>query len=40
MKKSNIVKWSIGIILALLVIVGLNSIVITYENEYKLVKVD
>ncbi len=39
MKKSNIVKWSIGIILALLVIVGLNSIVITYENEYKLVKV-
>lgn len=39
MKKSNIVKWSIGIILALLVIVGLNSIVITYENEYKLIKV-
>ena len=39
MKKSNIVKWTIGIILALLVIVGLNSIVITYENEYKLVKV-
>jgi hypothetical protein len=30
MKKSNIVKWTIGIILALLVIVGLNSIVITY----------
>ena len=39
MKKNNIVKWTIGIILALLVIVGLNSIVITYENEYKLVKV-
>lgn len=39
MKKNNIVKWIIGIILALLVIVGLNSIVITYENEYKLVKV-
>ena len=39
MKKNNIVKWTIGIILALLVIVCLNSIVITYENEYKLVKV-
>ena len=39
MKKSNIVKWVIGIVAVLAVVLALNSIVITYENEYKLVRV-
>ena len=39
MKKSNIVKWMVGIIAILAVVLALNSIVITYENEYKLVRV-
>lgn len=39
--KSNkkILHWFVGIVAVLLVIVGLNSIVITYENEYTLVRV-
>ena len=39
MKKNNIVKWLFGIIAVLAVVLALNSIVITYENEYKLVRV-
>lgn len=39
MKKNNIVKWFFGIIAVLAVVLALNSIVITYENEYKLVRV-
>ncbi len=39
MKKSSIIKWAIGIIAILAVVVALNSIVITRENEYKLVRV-
>lgn len=39
MKKSNIIKWIIGIVAVLAVILALNSFVITYENEYKLVRV-
>ncbi|MBQ6813941.1 MAG: protease modulator HflC [Lachnospiraceae bacterium] len=39
MNKKSIVKWILGILLVILVVVGLNSIVITYENEYKLVRV-
>ena len=39
MNKSNIVKWVIGIVAVLAVVLALNSIVITYENEYKLVRV-
>lgn len=38
MNKKKVLKWTVGIVLVLLVIVGLNSIVITYENEYKLVR--
>ena len=37
--KNSIVKWVVGIVLLLVVVAGFNSIVITYENEYKLVKV-
>ena len=39
MKKNSIVKWAIGVIAILAVVLALNSIVITYENEYKLVRV-
>lgn len=35
----KILHWIVGIVAVLLVIVGLNSIVITYENEYTLVRV-
>ena len=37
--KNNIVKWVVGVVILLIIVAGLNSIVITYENEYKLVKV-
>lgn len=39
MNKKKVMKWIVGILLVLVVILGLNSIVITYENEYKLVRV-
>lgn len=39
MNKKKILKYFVGIIAVLAVIVGLNSIVITYENEYTLVRV-
>ena len=39
MTKSKIIKWTIGIFAVLAIVVVLNSIVITYENEYKLVRV-
>lgn len=39
MNKKSIIKWAVGIILVLVVILGLNSVVVTYENEYKLVRV-
>ena len=39
MNKKKILKYFLGIIAVLAVIVGLNSIVITYENEYTLVRV-
>lgn len=35
----KILHWIVGVVAVLLVIVGLNSIVITYENEYTLVRV-
>ncbi len=38
MNKKSVLSAVIGIIAVLLVIVGLNSIVITYENEYTLVR--
>ena len=39
MTKSKIIKWTIGVFAVLAIVVVLNSIVITYENEYKLVRV-
>lgn len=39
MNKKKVMKWIVGILLVLVVILGINSIVITYENEYKLVRV-
>ncbi len=39
MNKKKVVKWIVGILLVLVVILGFNSIVVTYENEYKLVRV-
>ncbi len=39
MNKKKILKWFLGIVVVLLVVLGLNSIVITYENEYTLVRV-
>ena len=39
MNKKSILKWVIGVLLLLVVVAGLNSIVVTYENEYKLVRV-
>ncbi len=39
MNKKNIISTVIGIIAVLLIIVGFNSIVVTYENEYTLVRV-
>ena len=39
MNKKSIFKYFIGIVALLAVIVGLNSIVITYENEFTLVRV-
>ena len=39
MNKKKILKWFLGIVAVLLVVLGLNSIVITYENEYTLVRV-
>ena len=38
MNKKNVLSTVIAIVAVLLVIVGLNSIVITYENEYTLVR--
>ena len=39
MNKKKVLKWMVGILLVLVVILGFNSIVVTYENEYKLVRV-
>lgn len=39
MNKKSIFKYFIGIVALLAVVVGINSIVITYENEYTLVRV-
>lgn len=39
MNKKSIFKYFIGIVALIAVILGLNSIVITYENEYTLVRV-
>ena len=39
MNKKSIFKYFIGIVALLAVIIGINSIVITYENEYTLVRV-
>lgn len=39
MNKKKVLHWFIGIVAVLLVILGLNSIVITYENEYTLIRV-
>lgn len=39
MKKKSIVKWIIAIVAVLAVIVLANSLVVTYEDEYKLVRV-
>jgi len=39
MNKKKVLHWFIGIVVVILVVLGLNSIVITYENEYTLVRV-
>lgn len=39
MNKKKVLHWFIGIVAVLLVVVGFNSIVVTYENEYTLVRV-
>ena len=39
MNKKKVLHWFVGIVAVLLVVLGLNSIVITYENEYTLVRV-
>lgn len=39
MNKKKVLHWFVGIVAVLLVILGLNSIVITYENEYTLIRV-
>lgn len=39
MNKKSILKWVFGVLLLLVVVAGINSIVVTYENEYKLVRV-
>lgn len=39
MNKKKVLHWFVGIVVVLLVVVGLNSIVITYEDEYTLVRV-
>lgn len=39
MNKKKVLHWFIGIVAVLLVVLGLNSIVITYENEYTLIRV-
>lgn len=39
MNKKKLLRWFLGIVAVLLVVIGLNSIVITYENEYTLVRV-
>lgn len=39
MSKKSALKWCIGVLVILAVVLVMNSIVITYENEYKLVRV-
>ncbi len=39
MNKKKVLRWFLGVVAVLLVVLGLNSIVITYENEYTLVRV-
>ena len=38
MNKKGVLRWFIGIIAIIAVVLGINSIVITYENEYTLVR--
>lgn len=38
MNKKKVLHWFVGIVVVLVVILGLNSIVITHENEYTLVR--